>query len=79
MKSGVSKKLRDSLAKNHACYVLITCGEPKPDGQMDVEMAYDGDPVLAAYLLQSAQSYIDEIDEEEEWDLPVDSNFRQIN
>lgn len=45
--------------KKNACYVLITCGEPTEDGRMHVEMNYEGDPVLAAYLLENAQSILD--------------------
>ncbi len=54
------KEIRKALGKNHACYVLITCEEPTEDGDMQVEMTYEGDATLAAYLLQGAQSYIDE-------------------
>lgn len=64
MKCSKQKHLRDTLAKNHACYVLITCDEPTDDGNMQVEMTYEGDAALAAYLLQGAQSIIDESDDE---------------
>jgi hypothetical protein len=47
-------------AKKNACYVLITCEEPTPDGRMHVEMTYEGDTVLAAYLLENAQSILDD-------------------
>ena len=60
MKAKKGKRIKDSLAKNHACYVLITCDQPKEDGQMQVEMSYEGDPTLASYLLQGAQTIIDE-------------------
>lgn len=60
MKFNKQKRLRDTLAKNHACYVLITCDEPTDDGNMQVQMTYEGDAALAAYLLQGAQSIIDE-------------------
>ena len=60
MKSTMQKRLRERLSKNHACYVLITCGEPTGDGNMQVEMTYEGDASLAAYLLQGAQSFMDE-------------------
>ena len=65
MKQDVSKEVKEALAKEHACYVLITCSEPTPEGKMDVQMNYEGDPVLAAYLLQGAQSYLDEIEVDE--------------
>ena len=41
---------------------MITCDQPEDNGQMQVEMTYEGDPVLAAYLLQGAQSFMDEED-----------------
>lgn len=59
------KDIQKTLEKNHACYVLITCDEPTPDGSMQVKMSYSGDPNTASFLLQGAQSYID-IDVEEE-------------
>jgi hypothetical protein len=60
MKSKIDKDIRDKLVKKHACFVLITCDAPQEDGQMNVEMTYEGDPVLAAYLLQGAQAYFEE-------------------
>lgn len=54
-----AEEVRQSLAKDHACYVLITCGEPGKDGKIHVEMFYEGDPALAAFLLESAQGLIE--------------------
>lgn len=51
--------LKEQLAKKHACYVLITCDEPSCDGKMQVEMSYEGDATLAAYILHGAQMHID--------------------
>lgn len=62
MKRNMQKSFRDSLAKKHVCYVLITCDAPSDDGKMKVEMSYEGDAALASYLLQGAQSIIDEQD-----------------
>ncbi|WP_042281767.1 hypothetical protein [Candidatus Protochlamydia sp. R18] len=59
------KHLQEVLDKNPSCYVLITCGEPTEDGQMQVEMTYEGDVTLASYLLQGAQLCIDQEEEEE--------------
>ncbi|NGX45786.1 MAG: hypothetical protein K940chlam2_00966 [Chlamydiae bacterium] len=47
-------------SKKNACTVLITCEEPSEDGRMQVEMTYEGDSVLAAYLLENAQSIMDD-------------------
>ncbi len=46
--------------KKNACTVLITCEEPTEDGKMQVEMTYEGDSILAAYLLENAQSILDD-------------------
>lgn len=54
------EQLLNELAKRHACYVLVTCKEPCEDGEMQVEMSYEGDPALAAYLLEGAQRFIDD-------------------
>jgi hypothetical protein len=74
MKTGIRRQIREALAKDHACYVLITCSDPSEGGMMNVEMTYEGDPTLAAYLLQSAQSYIDDDDDEEEQEEAVLQN-----
>lgn len=50
--------LRKKLAKEHACYVLITCNQPDEHGKMQVEMTYEGDPALAAMLIDNAQNYL---------------------
>jgi hypothetical protein len=48
-----------SLKEDQACYILITCGKPSADGKMSVELTYEGDPILASYLLENAQGFID--------------------
>ena len=68
MKDDVHERVRKLLKKDYAGYVLITCCNPSDSDQMQVEMTYDGDPVLAAYLLEGAQGYLDE----EEKDLGVE-------
>lgn len=65
MNSADQKRIRKKLSKDNVCYVLITCALPSDDGNMQVEMTYEGDAALASYLLVGAQSLIDEhIDEE---------------
>jgi hypothetical protein len=59
MNKNSRKHLQEVLDKDLSCYVLITCGQPSEDGQMQVEMTYQGDAALAAYLLQGAQFFID--------------------
>ena len=59
MKQSTEKCLREKLSKKHACYVLITCDAPSYDGKMQVEMSYEGDATLAAYILHGAQLHVD--------------------
>lgn len=53
------RDIQETLLKENACYVLITCGQPSEDGKMQVEMTYEGDASLAAYLIESAQGLLD--------------------
>lgn len=59
MNREIRKQINKALEKNPVCYVLITCGQSLENGQMQVEMSYDGDPDLAAYLIQDAQRIMD--------------------
>jgi hypothetical protein len=53
-------RIRKSLSENNACYVLITCTAPTDEGKMDVQMSYEGDEVLASYLVDNAQQVFDD-------------------
>ncbi|NGX48348.1 MAG: hypothetical protein K1000chlam3_01739 [Chlamydiae bacterium] len=46
--------------KKNACTIKISCDEPTEDGKMQVEMTCEGDEILAAYLLESAQSLLND-------------------
>jgi hypothetical protein len=52
-------EINRTLAENNSCYVLITCGNPSQDGEMKVDLKYWGDPVQAAYLVESALNIIE--------------------
>ncbi len=54
------EKLKHVLAKKNACYVLITCSKPKGDGQMDVEMNFEGDMDLASLMVDNASQVFHE-------------------
>lgn len=56
----VQEQIKKTLAENHACYVLITCDHPTTNGNMEVKMSYEGDATLASYLIQGAQTIIDD-------------------
>jgi len=64
------KHLQEVLDQDDSCYVLITCGQPSEDGQMQVEMTYQGDATLASYLIQGAQCFIDQEEEAERFSHP---------
>jgi hypothetical protein len=66
MKSDIHKRVRKLLEKDFEGYVLVTCRPASNDGKMQVEMSYDGDPVLAAYLMEGAQEYLEEEDADSE-------------
>lgn len=59
MEQDSHRRVERVLGKKHACYVLITCDHPLPNGQMQVEMTYCGDEVLASYLLDGARHHLD--------------------
>ena len=48
------QKALKKLSNNAFCYVLISCSEPHEDGKMQVEMSYEGERVLASYLVKTA-------------------------
>lgn len=54
------KDLKEKAIKSASSYVFITCGQPSEEGEMKVEMTYQGDEALVAYLLQGAQLLMDE-------------------
>ena len=61
---GVSKKdvkrfLNKTGKSRTICYVLITCGDKKSDGTMNVEMKYEGDKCLASYMIKTASRIIE--------------------
>lgn len=68
-KNGPSNKDIKSIIKRKKqgktiCYVLLTCSEPSEEGSMEVEMKYEGERWLAAYLIKSAQGVLEEEDNE---------------
>lgn len=63
-KKGLSRKELRGLVKKKEknktiCYVLLTCSEPNAEGNMEVEMFYEGEKSLASYLIKSADGMID--------------------
>jgi hypothetical protein len=54
------KEIRKALAQNCACYVLITCTTPDANGKMEVEMKYEGEESLAAFLIDNASQVFEE-------------------
>src|SRR5690606_21496645 len=51
---------KNAIGKDCACCILISCTEPGPDGQMRVEMHFEGDETLAAFLVQNAGQILEE-------------------
>ena len=59
-KDALISKMKKELRGKYACYVLITCSDPSVDGKMEVEMNYEGDETLAAFLLENAGQVFDQ-------------------
>ena len=64
MRKDIHERVKKLLAQDYEGYVLVTCKPASSEGKMQVEMSYDGDPVLAAYLMEGAQGYLAEEEEE---------------
>ncbi|MEC7840414.1 MAG: hypothetical protein VX777_10285 [Chlamydiota bacterium] len=62
MAKSIHDELKGEMQKKHVSYVLITCDEPKSDGSMDVQMSYGGDPLIAEYLIHTAQGQFESVD-----------------
>lgn len=60
MKGNIDEDIRAKLASKHACFVLVTCDPPSKDGNMNVQLSFEGDPALASLMVQGAQSYLEE-------------------
>lgn len=53
-------KIKNSLGNQCACCILITCSESATDGKMQVEMSFEGEESLAAFLIENASQIFDE-------------------
>lgn len=63
--SNIHNDVKKKLADKQMCYILITCTIPKEEnGKLNVEMSYDGDPALASYLIQGAQNFFEDQEDE---------------
>ena len=52
------EKIKEYLAENNLCYVLLTCSRPSEEGEMQMEMSYEGEDHVASYLIESAHEII---------------------
>lgn len=59
-KKDLASIIKRKVSGRTICYVLLTCSEAAADGSMEVEMKYEGDKWLAAYLIHSAQGILEE-------------------
>jgi hypothetical protein len=62
-KSESLERIEKSLANEYSCYVLITCSAPNASGKMEVEMRYQGEASLAAFLVENAGQVLDSREE----------------
>jgi hypothetical protein len=54
------KNAMQKIGADCACYVLISCTRPDANGQMEVQMNYEGDESLASFLVASAVDAFDQ-------------------
>lgn len=52
-------RAKQILKKLYPCFVLITCTEPQKDGEMQVEMDFEGDEDLASMITEHATQVFD--------------------
>ena len=50
----LEKDMQNFLAQKYEAFVLVTCSSANAQGDMQVELKYEGDEDLVSYLLQSA-------------------------
>jgi len=60
MKQDIHKRVKKLLDKDYEGYVFVTCKPASLDGNMQVEMSYGGDPMLASFLVEGAGGRLDE-------------------
>ncbi|MBI5273098.1 MAG: hypothetical protein HY861_03860 [Chlamydiia bacterium] len=53
-------RMKKALGGKYTCYVLIACSTPAENGNMDVEMHFEGDETLAAFLVENASQAFEE-------------------
>lgn len=53
-------KVRKKIEESCTCYVLISCSAPDENGKIDVQMDYEGDETLAAFLVSNAAEIFEE-------------------
>ena len=52
-------KIKKALGPQYKYFILLACSEPDEEGKMDVEMNYEGDENLVAFLLDNASQMFD--------------------
>lgn len=53
-------RVKQSLGDSCACCVLITCSVPSEEGKMEIEMSFEGEESLAAFLVENASQVFDQ-------------------
>ena len=56
----ILSEIKEKLGDKCSCCVLITCSEPAKNGKMEVEMHFEGDETLAAFLVNNASQVFEE-------------------
>lgn len=52
--------IKEEVGEDVHSYVFITCEEEDSNGNIQVKMTYQGDPILVSYLLETAQKKLEQ-------------------
>ncbi len=61
-KEAALAKFKKDLGEGYACLVVITCTQPDAQGKMDVGLDFEGDEMLASFLVENAAQVFEDRD-----------------
>lgn len=64
-RGGVKEVAEEDIDDGLHAYVLISCKRPSEEGNMGVEMSFDGDPDLVRLMLSTALQRLDSMSDVE--------------
>lgn len=59
--------IKATAGNGDLCTINVTCSQPSESGEMSVECSFEGDAVLATFLLEKALRYVESHVDDEKW------------